>query len=393
MKCRLSRVGVLFLVCVLLLSTGCWDQVDVANLDIVKVLTVDLISENGSDKWEMGVLVFKPSGKTGGEQGQSKTFAPEIPWRATGLTMEEAIIDFSKRSPRFPFFSHTNVIIIGERTAKERTKDVIELAERYRETRPNCFIMVTKDEAYKLTETEPEVGITNSEEIKAMAEITAQPLGLTVRTPLGEFGALLLSPDRDAVASRINLIHTTEKRGEKLAGPAKTTTLEGMGVFSNQKLVGWFDLEETRGYLFITQKNTGLIKIPMQRNGKEFTFVVRRTKPKLVTKLVGEKLTVNLKITAEGSVIEGNGMHLDDEGVKEVEEIATQRIKGMVQSTIARAKEYNSDCLGFSQNLHRWHVADWEKIKDNWREAYVNADVNVQVEVDLSDTGHLSQGF
>jgi spore germination protein KC len=392
MKCRVSRVLVLFLVCFLLLSTGCWDQKDVATLAVVRVLTIDLIPENGSDKWKMGALVFKPSGKAG-EQGQSKVLAPEIPWIATGLTMEEAIIDFVKRSPRFLFFSHTNVVIIGERAASERTKDIIELTERYREARPNILIMVTKGEAYKFTETEPELGLSNSEEIKTMSEITAEPLGLTVRSPLGEFGACLLSSDRDVVATRINMIHTSEQRGEKLAGPPKTTMLEGVAVFSNQKLVGWFDKEETRGYMFITQKNTGMIKIAMERKGKEFTYVITRSKPKLMTKLVGEKLAVNLKISAQGSIYEGNGMNLDAEGVKEVEEIAAERIKGMVLNTIDKAKEYNSDCLGFSQNLHRWHVADWKKIKDNWRAAFANADVNLQVEVDLSDTGQLGESF
>jgi spore germination protein KC len=392
MKCRMSRVVVLFLVCFLLLSTGCWDQKDVANLAVVKILTADLITENGSDKWKMGALVFRPSGKAGAE-AQSKALAPEIPWIATGLSMEEAIIDFVKRSPRFLFFSHTNVIIIGERAAKERTKDIIELAARYREARPNLLIMVTKGEAYKLTETEPELGLSNSEEIKTLAEITAEPLGLTVRTPLGEFGASLLCSDRDAVATRINMIHTSEQRGEKLAGPPKTTTLEGVAVFSNQKLVGWFDKEETRGYLLITQKNTSMIKIAMERNGKEFTYVITRSKPKLMTKLVGEKLTVDLKISVQGSIYEGNGMNLDAIGVKEVEEIAAERIKGIVQNTIDKAKGYNSDCLGFSQNLRRWHVADWKKIKDNWREAFANADVNVQVEVELSDTGQLGESF
>ncbi len=395
MRRKFSRVAVLVLACSLLLSTGCWDQKDVGNLAVLKIVTTDLITENGSDKWKVGALVMNPAGKKGGgdQAATEKPSMPEIPWIGTGLTMEEAVLDFANRSPRFPFFSHTNVIIMGERAAKERTKDIIEFFERFREARPTSFVMVTKGEAYNLTEMEPEVARTISEETNEMAERTVQPLGLSVGTPLAEFSAYLVSLDRDAVASRIKLVYPPEQRGEKRAGPAKSVIVEGLAVFSSGKLAGWFDREQTLGYMFITEKNTGEIRINMERNDKPFTYILTRSKPKIESKLVGDKLEVTLRINAEGSVYEASGLNLDADGIKEVEGIASQRIKGIVQNTVNKAQVYKSDCLGFTQNLHRWHVADWKRIKDNWRETFVTADVHIEVNAEVSDTGKLGEKF
>lgn len=377
-----------------MLCIGCWDQRYTRNLAIITVLGFDRITdEDGVDKWQVSSFLMQ-AGKAeaaGGGGGKSEA-KPEIVWRGKGLTISEAILDFTKRSPRVPFFADTSSVIIGERAAKEELLAIIDYLNRLREHRPGAFVMLAKGNASLLFEAEPEASISVSRELKDLARNTAGSTGIARGVKLMDFTANLLSTDRDPVAPNIRLINPQEKRGEKLAGPPKAVLVEGIGIFKDAKLVGWLDKEEAIGYNLLTQKfNEGVVTIRVKKEGKWFAFRVERSKPSLKATLIEDKLNINVGIEVKGRIIEDNGVDLAPSEIDQVEHAISEQIGQMVMHTIETVRGYESDCLGFSEELHRYSPKDWKKVKPHWRETFLDANVDVQVNASVENTGRLGQ--
>ena len=363
------------------------------NLAIITVLGFDKITdEDGADKWQVSAFVM-PAGEGGSGGGSSGgATKQEIVWRGKGLTLSEAILDFTKRSPRDPFFADTYSVIIGERAAKEDLLAIIDYLNRLREQRPGSFVLIAKGNASLLFEAQPEASISVSRDLKELAQNTARSTGIAQGVRLLNFTTNLLSTDRDPVASQVRLIAPQEKRGEKLAGPPKALLIEGLGVFKDAKLVGWLDKEETIGYnLITTEIAEGDIIIRAKREGKSFAFLVQKSKPKLTATLINNKLNIKLVVEVKGNLAEDNGVDLAPGEIDQVERTISEQIGQMVMHTIETVQGYESDCLGFSEELHRYSPKDWKKIKSHWRETFLEANVNVQVNATLANTGRLGQ--
>ncbi|WP_407313372.1 Ger(x)C family spore germination protein [Desulfosporosinus sp. SB140] len=391
------KIGLLAIV-LQVLCIGCWDQRDSNNMAIITVLGFDRITdEDGTDKWQISAFLM-PSGagdgtvSGSGGGGGEKPAKEEIVWRGKGLTISEAIQDFTKRSPRDSFFADANSVIIGERAAKEDLLTIIDYLNRLREQRPGSFIMVTKGNASRLFEAEPEAEISVSRDLKELAQGTARSTGIAEGVKLMNFTTNLLSTDRDPVAPEVRLITPQEKRGEEPAGPPKALLVEGLGVFKDAKLVGWLNKEETMGYNLITEKITaGNVIIRVKRNDKWFGFLVQKSKPKIKTTLIDNKLNVNVTLEVKGSVAEDNGIDLSPGEIDQVEQAISEQIEQIVMNTIETVRGYESDCLGFSEDLHRYSPKDWKEIKSHWRETFVDANVDVQVKASIENTGRLGQ--
>jgi len=388
---RLIRIGIL-VIALQVLCIGCWDHRDINTLAIITVLGFDKITEDGVDQWQVSAFVMQAGqGGVGGGAG-SQEAKPEIVWRGNGSTISEAILEFIKRSPRVPFFADAYTVIIGERAAKEELLEIADYLNRLREQRPGAFVMVAKGNACDLFEAEPEASISVSRDLKDLAQNAADLKGIARGVELIHFTADLLSTDRDPVASEVRLIHTKEKRGEELAGPPKAILVEGLAIFKDAKLVGWLNKEETIGYNLLTTKiSQGDIVIQVTKDDKLLAFLVEKSKPKIKANLIEDKLNINIVIEAKGRITEDNGINLAPSEITEVEYTISEQIGDKVMQTIETVRGYESDCLGFSEELHRYSPKDWKKIKEHWRETFLEADVEVKVNAKVENTGRLGQ--
>lgn len=102
-------------------------------------------------------------------------------------------------------------------------------------------------------------------------------------------------------------------------------------------------------------------------------------------------LFVNVTIKVKGSIAEDNGVDLAPSEIDQVEQAISEQIGKMAMHTIETVQGYESDCLGFSEELHRYSPKDWEKVKAHWRETFLDANVDVQVNASVENTGRLGQ--
>ncbi len=375
-------------ICLILFATGCWSGREVQDLAIITSVGIDRISEDGIDQWQVSARMIQSTITTGGGGAPSGS-SQEVLMQGKGITIEDAVGDVAKRLPRQPFYAHASTAIVGEKAAREKTEDVLEVLTRFVEMRFRVNLLVARGDAFSILQTEPEMAKTNSKESKSMAADTAKLAGLSGSVNLSEFAQWLLSPDRDAVLPEIKVIRPQEKSE---ASVSKTQVVEGLGVFRGARLVGWLNRQETQGYLFLTQKLSGVeIRLPVTKGGRCFTYFIHKTKSRIEPQLTGDKLAYLIRIETAGAIIDSNGLDLTAETMPEVEADCAGSIRELALRTIRQAKEYNSDFLGCSEKLHRSEPAVWREIAPHWRESFRAADIEVEVTAKVLNTGKLGR--
>lgn len=267
---------VLLLIVLSFFCTGCWNSKEVESLAIATVVGVDYLNENGSDIWTVSVIILNPVGQEkGGEQSSEKGGQGKL-LLGKGKTLQEAVVDFSAHTSRTPYYGHISTFILGERVARKKMGDFTETIMRFWEDRPKTIVMVTKGTALEVLQTGPAVEKLFSKELKDLAMYKASGSGYSYGVIFSDFTAWLESPDRDAVATLINVVPPD------VPDSSPQNLIEGLAVFQGSKLVGWLNKEETRGYLLLTQKiSKGRMPITVTKDNKVFTYFLGISKSKI----------------------------------------------------------------------------------------------------------------
>jgi spore germination protein KC len=373
------------LILALLMVSGCWDSKEVENLAITTLVAWDRITENGVDQWQITTRILNMAGNQGGGEGGQKPGASEILIKGKGLTAQEAFLDITKRLPSRIFYQHSAAMIIGERAAKEDLPNILSNVMRFPGTRYRNFILVSRGEAFRSLQAQPELVSLLSKEVRMLANRTAEQEGASERVTILDFARRTLREDRDTILPEIQIYLAEE--GEKTASP--TVLLEGLGVIRKTKLVGWLNPEESLGYLLVTGKSQDSeIPISTTYGGNILvSYFLTGHKSEIESELIEGKPRFIIKIKADGVVHEINAPVLGIEEIPLLEEAASKRIQEIVWKTISKSKEYDADFLGLNENLHRYHLSDWKEIESHWRDFFQDADIEVEVEAKVRNFG------
>ena len=124
-----KRLGIILLFAALLITAGCWSRNEVENLAIVSAVGVDRVRIEERSLWKLTFEVFLPRsfGADTGQQGGGITAPASWIVSSVGETLEDARVNFNTRTPRRILLAHSNVIVIGEETA--RTNSLHEIAD------------------------------------------------------------------------------------------------------------------------------------------------------------------------------------------------------------------------------------------------------------------------
>ncbi|MGI6423966.1 MAG: hypothetical protein ACOX2A_01655 [Tepidanaerobacteraceae bacterium] len=145
-----------FIIIVLLLLTlgGCWSKREIEDIAVVTIMGFDRVTVNGKDQWLLSRRILKPrnlAGQSpfGGGQG-GKGEEPVFIVSSIGDTISETARDASTRIPRREFVAHANIIIIGERLAREGVDQLIDAVLRYKDIRLDSSCIGNKRSCYRM---------------------------------------------------------------------------------------------------------------------------------------------------------------------------------------------------------------------------------------------------
>jgi spore germination protein KC len=365
--------------------TACWGSKDLTEYSILNGLGVD---KQQDEKVQFTVQIVKPSaakssGAAGGG-GEEKSF---VVMSNTEQTIFAAIRGMLKKLDKKIYHSPAPIIVIGEKFAKQGIGDVIDYVLRDHETQYKALIVVAKETtARKILEQKYELS-------KVSGTYIADTLRNYESNAFTE-EKMLLNVAKDLVAE-----------GKALTLPVisvtdEMTQTEGVAVFAKDKLVGYLDKYETRGYMFAMGRVKSTIVEVDNPSHKVEKMAIEVTKATVKNKIEWSKEGLpkfRVDIEIKGKIGEQrSGADLEEEKLtKLLEQSCNENVKQEVIASIAKCqKEYKCDIFGFGKKVFDANPDYWGKAKKQWeQDIYPNIEVEVSVKTKLSGTGLIGKSL
>ncbi|WP_163536267.1 Ger(x)C family spore germination protein [Gracilibacillus sp. YIM 98692] len=167
--------------------------------------------------------------------------------------------------------------------------------------------------------------------------------------------------------------------------------LDGHALFRGDKMVG--ELSAKNMFIFkvlmdkYTKQDSTAVKLT-ETNQREGEYVsVLKIRAKRVYKIENTtevpKITINVKI--EGNVEEySEGQQIDKKIIKTAQKSMQSQVKKQADDMISMFQELRIDPIGIGGQV-RSRQRNWDE--NHWLDVYPNADINVDVQVSLTETG------
>ena len=374
---KIKKLAVVLLLPALL--TGCWDNVDLADINIVTALGIDK-TEDGKiivtvQVVEPGALQLTSSSQQGAGSFQSKPISVKS---YQGETIYDALISMKAIVDKRLFLSTTQVLILGERFCKEGINEALDFMRRNYNTEYLTDVLVAR-------------GVTPEEILKIQSDMDAIPAiyiketaeNTAIRAKVKRTTLMELFKEIQNVCNQVTI-------GQITKVDETTVKTEGTAVFKDGKLVGWLDQYQTRGFLFATNRVKGtVINIPVD-DGR-MSIEVMHSSGKMEVKFKdGRPSHLSIRVTLEGNIGEyaGEKMFTSPEGVYELEKLLNREIKKEIMMALNKAqKDYSSDIFGFGEFVHKHHPRYWKEVVDEWDDIFSKLPADIQVNAKIRRGG------
>ncbi|MDN5276103.1 MAG: spore germination protein [Clostridiales bacterium] len=359
------------------LLTGCWDNVDLADINIVTALGIDK-AEDG--KIIVTVQVVEPAALQSTSSGRGGLAQPKPVFVESyeGETIYDALISMKSIVDKRLFLSTTQVLILGERFCKDGINEALDFLHRDYQSEYLADVLVAKDVTpEQILKVQPDMDVIPAMYIKGTIENTAIRAKVK-RTTLVNLFKDIKNKCRQVTIGQITKVNE------------KTVKTEGTAVFKNGKLVGWLDQYQTRGYLFATDKvKSTIVNIPVT-DGK-MSIEVSNSSGKLDVEFKnGEPANLFIQVRLEGIIGEYTGKKPlnSPEDIYKLEKILSQEVKKEIVMALNKAqKDYSSDIFGFGTVVYKYYPHYWKKVMDEWNDVFSKLPADIKVEAKIMRAG------
>ncbi len=383
----------LVLISLSLLLSSCWGKRELNELAIVVAVGVDKID----DGYEVSVQIVNPSevSSTKPSSGQS----PVITYSAKGTSVFEAVRKMTTITPRKAYFAHLQVLVIGETLATEGINQTLDLLSRDQEIRNNFDVIVSHQASAK-------------DVLNVLTAIEKIPANKIINSLSGSEKAWgsTLSVTVDDLTNALNRIGKStvlpaiEIQGDKQLGIDKTNVERiktpvilkyvGLVVLKQDKLIGLLTEEESRSFNFMNDKIKSTVEIiSCPKEGKLTTEITKST-AKMTGKFDNGTPKIDIEMTIDQNVGEVQCNINLNNNMEYINKKTAELIKARIEQTLMTIqKNYQLDILGFGEVLYREDYKAWKKIKNEWPTIFPDIAVNVEVKVNTSGLGTMSNSL
>lgn len=377
------------------LLTGCWSRRELNDLAI----SVGMGFDKKEDQIQVTVQIVNPS-EVASKRGASGLTTPVSSFKATSMTIFEALRKITKQSPRKVYSSHLRILVISEELARDGIMPILDGISRNHEMRSDFYIVIAKGTtAENVLNTLTPIEKIPANKMFSTLEMSAKVWAPTVEVRLDNLISDLQTEGKDPVLTGIE-IKGDPSKGDKRSNVnqiAPDTFLEysGLAIFKNDKLIGWLNDKESKGYNYITDNVKSTIGQVACPSGGILALEVVRTKTKVrgVVEKGKPQIFVDVFIEQNVGEVQCKIDLLDPQSIMELEKIAQKDVKGIMEAAIQRAKKYDVDIFGFGDAIYRSNPKYWNKNKDNWKDQFVDLPIYVNTQVKIRRLGTVSDSL
>jgi spore germination protein KC len=393
MKNRFQVVCMLMIASLVL--TGCWDRRELNDLAIVVGIGLDKVGNN----IQVSAQIVNPSEVASSKGGQGYSTPVSI-LTATESTVTEAIRKLSTIAPRRIYSAHLRVLVIGEELARQGIEKVMDGISRNREFRSDFYLIIAKGTSAEnvLEILMPTEKIPANKMYKTL-DLSEKVWAPTVKMPLDKILSDLSNPTKDSVLTGIQIIGDQEigktKRNTNKTQSYANLKFSGVAILKQDKLVDWFNGEESKGYNYImgnVKNSVGHMACPQ---GGTLAVDVVRTKSRIQGEVVRGKPKISVYLFSEEDVGEVQ-CKIDltkTETIRQLEELAVEKLTNIMEASIQKAKKNNADIFGFGEAIEDVDPGLWKAISKDWDKYFADLEVSVHVDVQIRRLGTINNAF
>ncbi|WJH35152.1 Ger(x)C family spore germination protein [Paenibacillus sp. CC-CFT747] len=330
--------------------------------------------------------------------------APVVTYRTDGRTVLEAIRRMTTEAPRKIYGAHLRAIVFGESLAKEGIAQALDLLFRDQEVRGDFYIVITKGVSVQtvlqtMTTLEP----IPANDLFTSLEMSEKVWAATGSITLDDLVSDVVSKGKEPVLTGVQVRGNREKGIKKenteQAHSDAILAYSGMAAFRRDKLVGWLNESESKGYNYSQGKvRSTLVTVSCPSGGKtkdNIGIELVGTKRKLKARMENGRPVIDLAIKGDAIVAE-SGCEAD---LSKLETLATleqeteKDINEKIVKALTRARKLHTDIFGFGEAIHRSHPAYWKGVKDQWEKEFPELPVRVKVDITIKRTGESIQSI
>ena len=392
------------LICVSIVTSGCWDRRELQERNFVLAIGIDMADTtlkpgikpeqntqvkpietftqpHGTKRYRLSLQILKMgTGGSGGAEEKGRTYVISN----TGESFFEMIRDMLGQSSKSLWFEQLQIVIISEAVLRQAgLGEILDFFKRDGEMSSWMHIYVTSGEALPILEYIPKNKEPGGIYLGSMIDSHTKNMHVAgARTDLASI-TRYLDNNSNLVVSRIEMADKVLKLG-------------GLAIFKKDRFIGYIDEYAVGGlkYMFATEKS-GIVTIPCPDHpDHQVAFELFRHDTRLRPHVDGDTIYFTLDINMYGDIAELQGdiaqdNTMDPEYVHKLENAFADEIKHNVLYTQQiTQKEMKVDPFSlFGAKLKAHEPDTWEKVKDQWDEIYPDIPLIISVNVSIRNVG------
>lgn len=376
------------LICLLFMmifTTGCWDMINIEENDFISGVAVDepdpeVVAEQRArlkepelftPRYSVTYLSPIPSAltKKGGEQVYDTK-------SITGPSPNEVEREMVTRAPKRIDFSHTELVLIGEKIFKdpEKIKESMDYLQRNQRFNWNILVGVVDGRAGDAFNIENPV----------------------IKNPASYLTDIMRNRRLSSRVADVTLTQMTVDMGEdgtmalpKVILAKDELKVEGAAVIKDFTLAGYISGTQSRDVMFLKGTIEGG-NIFINYGDFSLPYIIKDAKVKKDLKVTDEGLQLTYRIQSEGELEQGiyGENFFDDKAVRKIESRVEKELAKDCMNTIRLLQnKYHADIIYAGDYIRKYHPKIWKQIEGDWETVFSEMDFRVETDIHIRRAG------
>lgn len=382
-------ISIFILIMISIFTTSCkGTKEELDKLAVAVAIGYDITSEG---KYMLTAQILNPQkdssgGMMGKKAGSQQKATDVVVFSAIGDSISDCKGQLTIKLGKELNYGHTEFVVVGRQLAESGIDVVVDAAFRGYKMRPDVQLLVTKGNAFDIIRATSVLEKIPASEVENILRLQSS-FGFTNTVSILDFANSLSSKIKSPVTGVINLSENTDAD--------ETFQVVGTAVFKKDKLIGFMNMNETRGMQWINGKvQLGYITTLSLDEGK-ITFEIIRSSSKIKPSIKNDSYTMLINVKEESIIGEMTGK-LDPMKTPDImnrleirqEDAITNEIKLAIN---AAQKKFDADIFGFGEMIHRDYPKEWTYIEGQWKDIFPNLIIEIKVISSLKRPGYISK--
>lgn len=365
-----------------LLLPGCMPYQELKQVSIVEAVGIDTDDSGG---YLTTFQIYKPQ-KGGGDSGSKKGATSEVNIiQSNGASIFDAVRNATLQMGRKLYFSNNRVFVIGEDICRTDMAELLDFMQRNQQIKPTEQIYAAKGKASEILTYKKDdeiVPAVNLEQISENYKLTSR----TLKVQLIDIFKSTSNGITDPVLPTISM---------QLINDKPIMKIDGAAVLRNNRLDGYLDETETRGYLWITGKAQGGIILVNEPGDVNASMEILKESSKIDVneKKGAPEINVNIKLSTNITEFHSkDNIFIDEKVLNKLKTLQDEAVKSEAQAAINKVQgEMGADIFDFGLKIYESKPDLWRKISPSWKTGQKNVKVNINVNSDVMHSGLVVQ--